>query len=292
MNIIVKPNQVNLSSYLEKKIDYFLLPLEGFSVESTNFFSLEQITNIRNQYPNIHLFIGINKNIMNNELESLKQILLQLESLSIEGVFYYDVSLIKLKRDLNLSYALVWDQTHMVTNYKTCDYYYHQGVSYALLSKEITKDEILTIMKESSIKPIVELLSYPSVAFSKRKLITNYFHDLRKTGENTISLLEKVSNDRYYAYENQDGTTFFKDSLVQGCLLLEEFLNNGLKYILLREDFIDHDLFLNAIDQISYFIHNYQKMSIAQKEQWIERQNKLLGEDFGFFFQKTIYKVK
>lgn len=292
MEMIVKPSKEELSYYIDREITYFLLPLENFSVESIHYFSIEQIKNIRKKYPKIHLFISMNKNIMNHEIEVLKKNLLEFNRLNIEGVFYYDASIVKLKKELNLSYDLVWDQSHMVTNYKTCNYYYQQGVKYALLSKEITKDEILTIIKKSSIEPIVELLSYPSVAFSKRKLVTNYYDDLGKKKNHTISILEKVSKDQYYVHEDSNGTNFIKKSLVHGSSILEELLQNGLSYILLREDFIEHDFFLKVLDHFSYFIKNYQDMNMNEKKNWIEKQNQLLGQDSGFFFQKTIYKVK
>ena len=86
-------------------------------------------------------------------------------------MIYYDVSLITLKKELELSFDLVWNQTHMVNNYRTCDYYHSKGVKYALLGKEITLDEIVEICNKSSISCMVEVVSLPSVAFSRRKLI-------------------------------------------------------------------------------------------------------------------------
>ena len=73
-------------------------------------------------------------------------ILVQLDKMNITGVFFYDLAVLELKRELNLNIDLVWNQTHMVNNYKTCNYYYSKGVKYALLGKEITLDEILEII--------------------------------------------------------------------------------------------------------------------------------------------------
>ena len=176
MEIIIKPEK-NIEEYINIGIHSFLLPLKNYSVEYHTYFNLEEIKKIRQQYKEIDLFISMNKNIMNEELDDLKNILLELEKLSIKGVFFYDSSIIKLKKDLNLKLDLVWNQTHMVTNYQTCDYYHKMGVKYALLSKEITKEEILEIVSKSKINPIVELISKPSIAFSKRKLVSNYFEN-------------------------------------------------------------------------------------------------------------------
>ena len=88
--------------------------------------------------------------------------------------------LMKSKHELNLKLDLVWDQTHMVNNYKTCDFYYDMGVKYALLSKEITLDEIKEIVNKSKINCMVEVVSLPSIAYSRRKLLTSYFKSINK----------------------------------------------------------------------------------------------------------------
>ena len=290
MNIIVKPSCNNLDSYIEKKVKYFLLPIKEFSVESINTFSIGEIKNIRESYPDISLFVSINKNIINDDIENLKKVLLELDKLQIKGVFYYDICLVKLKSDMNLSFDLVWDQSHMVTNYKTCDYYYNNGVKYALLSKEITLEEILEIIKNTSITPIVEVLSHPSVAFSKRHLVRNYYKNLQKEIKDEIVIKEKVSGDSYYVVDDDNGTNFLKKDIVQGCSFLDQLIDGGLDYSLLREDFIEHDVFLKAIDIINCYLDGSRELSLSQK--FVSDIEKLLGKDYGFFFKKTIYRVK
>lgn len=292
MNIVVKPENKNIKSYIEKNISYFLLPLKDYSVEYSNYYTLEEIKSIRENYKDINIFVSINKNIFNDEIEPLKKILLELDSLNIKGIFYYDLALVNLKRKLHLNFDLIWNQTHMVTNYKTCDYYHEMGVKYALLSKEITKDEIIEIINKSKITPIVELISYPSVAFSKRKLITNYYKELNKEKKDEIEVEEKITTDKYLLKEDNDGTTFIKKDLVNGSSVLEELLNNNLEYILLKEDFIEHNLFMKTLDNINYFITNYKKLNEEANNDWLNKQEQLLGSNTGFFFKKTIYKVK
>ena len=292
MQIIIKPEYKELDSYIKKDINNFLLPLEDYSVEYTTYFTLFEIKEIKDKYPNINLFISINKNIMNSEINSLEKILKELNSIGIKALFYYDFAIIALFKKLNLNYDLVWNQTHMVTNYRTCNYYNNLGVKYALISKEITKDEIIEIINNSTIKPIVELISKPVVAFSKRHLITNYYKDLNKNKENNIVINENVSNSTYYVQEMKDGTTFIKNDILNGTSILEDLLLNNLEYILLKEDLIDHELFLEVIDKIVYFINNYKNLTSNQKSNWQNSIDNLLGEDTGFFFKKTIYKVK
>ena len=135
MDIIVKPILNDLSSYIKQKITNFLLPIKDFSVEYTNYYTIEQIRKFKEKYPDINIFVSINKNIQNSELKLLESTLLELDSMNLKGIFFYDLAILNLKQKLNLKTDLVWNQTHMVTNYRTCDYYYGRGVKYALLSK-------------------------------------------------------------------------------------------------------------------------------------------------------------
>lgn len=292
MNIIVKPTTKNLDSYIKNNINTFLLPLDKYSVEYSNYYTLSDIETIKDKYKNINIFISINKNIMNKEIDLLEETLLKLEKLNLKGIFFADLALLQLKRKLNLKTDLVWSSTHMVTNYKTCNYYYQKQVKYALLSKEITKDEILDIIKKSKIKPIVELISYPTVAFSKRSLVTNYYKNYDLDLKHDIRIIEPISKQKYYLIEDENGTTFILDKMMNGSKILKDLIEKGLEYILLKEDLIEHDKFIKCIENINYYLKHYNYMSDIDYKKWIEKQNNLLGRNTNFFYRKTIYKVK
>lgn len=292
MNIIVKPSMNNLDSYIENGINTFLLPLKDYSVESINYYSLDDIEKIISKYKDINIFVSINKNIFNSDIEPLKEILKKIDSLQIKGIFYYDLAILNLKKELDLKTDLVWNSTFMVTNYKTCNYYYKKSVKYALISKEITKDEIIDIIKNTKITPIVELISYPVVAFSKRTLVTNYYTNYKLSKKDDINVIEPKSKQKYYLKENEFGTSFVLDKLMNGSKILKELNNTTLDYILLKEDMIEHSIFIECINNIKYYLENYKTMDDNDYKNWLHKQNKLLGRNTNFFYRKTIYKVK
>ncbi len=290
MNIIVKPIK-DIDEYIHHGISNFLLPLKDYSVEYDSFYSIDEIKAINNKYPSINIFVSMNKNIVNDELDDVKRIMKELELLGICGIFFYDSAILKIKKDLELTINLVWAQTHMVANYNSCNYYYDKGVKYALLSKEITKDEIIEIINKSKINTIVELFTKPSIAFSKRKLVSNYFENYNMDKDNIISINEKISDTNLIVKENKNGVVFKKNSIINGFYILDDLLNCGLEFILVNEDFIEHDLFIKIIDNINYYISNYKDKDF-NKEGFLEEQENLLGKDSGFFFKKTIYRVR
>lgn len=292
MDIIVKPVNNDLEKYIDLGINTFLLPLNGYAVEYSNYYKLEEIKNIRNKYKNISIFVSINKNIFNNEIEELKNILKELDKISIKAIFFYDAAIVKLKKDLNLNLDLVWNQTFMVTNYKTCDYYYDKGVEYALLSKEITKEEILQIIKKTKIKPIVELVSYPTAAFSKRHLVSNYYKHYNLKPDNNIKIIEPKSKQEYIVVEDKNGVSFINNKIMNLSKILKELIDNNLQYIYLKGDLIDEDTFIEAVKNIKYYVDNYKNINDLEYSKWLRDQEKLLGSNTNFLHRKTIYKVK
>ena len=281
MKLLIEPS-VKRDNYYDT--DGIILPLEGFSVESKIFFTILEIKEIVNKF-NGEVFIKINKNILNKDIEKLKDIMIELDSLNIKGIFFYDLALLQLKKELSLNVDLVWNQTHMVNNYETCNYYHSKGVSYALLGKEITLDEIIEIKKNSSIIPMVEVVSLPSVAFSRRKLITNYFHDLNIAKKDDLLIKEKVTNGYYKLLEDDNGTSFFYNNILNGTGVIKDLYDNGIDYIIIREFGIE-DIFDCLIkDTKDYINNNCSSIDYVNKY-------KILGDYTNFFFKKTIYKVK
>lgn len=284
MKLLIEPE--NKNNCHEKLVDGLILSLKDYAVQSPVYYTIEEIKNIKSKNPNLEIFININKNILNNDIEPLKLILKELDNLSLSGIMFYDLALLKLKKDLNLNIDLVWNQTHMVNNYKTCNYYHSKGVKYALLGKEITLDEIIEILKNTTIIPMVEVIGLPSVAFSKRKLITNYYKDLNKEPKQVLDIVEKVTNSIYELTEDENGTSFFLKDIVNATSVIKELYDANLQYIIMRGYGIDEELFKNLLADTKKYLENQ-----CADDSYVKKYE-TLGTNTNFFFKKTIYQVK
>ena len=280
MKLLVEPmNKENLKF----NCDGLILAIKDYAVESNTYFTLDELKNISDSFSG-EIFVKLNKNLMNDDIPFVKDILVQLDKMNITGVFFYDLAVLELKRELNLNIDLVWNQTHMVNNYKTCNYYHSKGVKYALLGKEITLDEILEIIDLSDITSMVEVVSKPSVAFSKRKLVSNYYKDMGIDGSKEIIVNEKVSNLNFDIKEDSNGTVFFLDLITNGTSIIRDLYDNGCSYIIMREYGIDN--FRELVnDTMEYIKDSCSDLSYVLKY-------KKLGDSTNFFFKKTIYRVK
>lgn len=274
MEILIKPTK-NIREY--KEADGFVLPLTSFSVDYNNYYTVENIKEILNETDK-KVFVVINKMIENDEVNKLKNVLIELNNLKIDGIFFYDLSILQLKKELNLNIDLVWNNTHMVTNYYTCNYYYDKGCKYSYLSNEITIDEIIELKKNTKSSLIFMLLGYPVVSFSKRKLLTN------SNFNNELKIKEPKSLQEYKVIENEFGTTFKYNKIRNNASCLKKLIDNKIDYVYLIEDDINHDDFIEALNLTKKYIKK-------QDDIYVNRMRDIFGSDTGFLYRKTIYKV-
>lgn len=284
MKILIEQSTKNTD--LSKYTDGLILSLKNYSSQSYLTYTFEEIEQIIKDNPDKEIFINLNKNFFNDEIESLKEILLKIDKLNVKGIFFYDLAILQLKKECNLKTDLIWSQTYMVNNYKTCNYYNSKGVKYALLSKEITLEEIKEMITKSKIEAMVETVSMPSVAFSKRKLLTNYYHNLNKEAKKNLVVTEKATNEEYQVLEDETGTNFFLNKITNATSIIKELYSCNCPYIILREYGIDHELFKELLIDTQKYIE-----SKCQDEEYINKY-KSLNDFTNFFFKKTIYQVK
>ena len=274
MKVLVKP-VLDVSHY--KNVDGVILPLKGYSTDYDTYYTMDEIVSIKEKFSG-EIFVVLNRMFFNRDIDDLACVLRKLEQLELTGIFFYDLAVLQLKDELDLKTDFVWNSTHMVTNYETCNYYFKRGVKYAFLSNEITLDEILEIKEKSKITPIFMLIGYPVVANSYRHLVTNYNKMHHQDLHDKIGIHERVSGENYIVCENEFGTTF-KADVVNHVAALDLLEKVNFPYVVLNEDLMEHDVFMEILDII-----------INHKD--LERIYELIGNNTGFLYKETIYRVK
>lgn len=288
MKFIIIPNDIKeLDLYKNKGADTFIFGLEDYCINYPSL-SLEKIKELSQD---TKLFIAINKNIFNSELEDVKNKLIELSKLPILGVLYYDLGILNIVKNENIPIDLVWHQTHMVTNYNTCNYYYDKGVKYGYLANEITLDEILEINQRTSMNLMVQVFGYPIMSHSRRSLLSNYFKSLGKEKENRIYHL-KEKEDTYLLKENKDGASILFGKLINGTKPLFDLIQNNISYGILDMQEVDFEVGEKVYEKFSYILNHISEISNEEQEKIIFDMNKLIGDSTNFFYMKTIYKVK
>ena len=272
---VIKDN--NYLEYLNSGLDGLILPLENFSVDYFKYYSVSFIKEYKKN-TNKLCFVVINKMIFNNELDSLLDILKELEKIAVDGVFFYDLAVLSLVKENCLNLNLIYNATHMVTNSDTINLYYDLGVKGAYLSNEITKDEVLNIRYNTKSDLFILLLGNPVVAMSRRNLLTSYFANKNKSKSEIITIKEPKSGQEFIVKEDSNGTTFFYNRRLNLSNVYKELVDSGINY--------------GIIEQGDYSSGEYKELINAFVNFNKKKIDELAGHNRGFLYRETIYKVK
>ncbi len=281
MKLAVVCNTVSLiPEYKKIGAEAFIFGLKGYSSGYNNSLTIEEIEKLRKEYDG-ELFIAINKNIFNSELDELENHLKTLDKIGINGVLYYDLAVLSIRNRLNLKLPLVWNQTHMVTNYNTCNYYLDKGVEYGVLASEITLDEIKEISKKTKMKLFLNIFGYQVMSYSRRSLLNNFFKSIDKEKDKNIYTITNMGEE-YLISEEDKGCAIYYGKVLNGSNIVKDL---DIDYLILNDFNIDKDTFSKTLEL-------YKKLIDTKDEKYEKEIDFLVGEDRGFFFKKTIYKVK
>lgn len=284
MKITVVPNNIEkLDKYVECGAESFIFGLKDYSINYIEL-TIDEIRNIVDKYKDIDIFISVNKTIFNKDLKALEKLLIELNEISIKGVLFYDLGIISLYNKHKFSYSLGWHQTHMVTNYNTCNYYFDKGVEYGVLASEITSEEMIEIKKNTSMKLFTFLIGHPIMAHSKRRLLTNFYESQNREYDNTLKKFNEHDKE-YLINETIDGTCIYEGEIINGIDYLYELNESGIEYGIIHGFNIDD----NLLEKLIYLTKEVIDRNSNSSKEEIKL---LIGNNTGFFNKKTIFKVK
>ena len=273
------PDNVDQIKDNTKYYDGVILSIDNFSVNSRYTLSINEIKDIIKIIPNKEVFISINKNIENNELDELESILLSLNELNIKGVLYSDVALVTYKDKLN--YDLVWAQEHLVTNYETINYWHDFGVNYAYLSSDLNINEINIITKNTDVKLMANIFGYQSMFVSKRHIVKNYLNNFNIKDNSKIHYMQKEG--KTYPIVDANYTYVFANNIFNG---IKEYYNMNVDYYVVNGFLIDNE----KLTKVLSIIGNITKENVEDSS--LQVTDIFTNIDTGFLYKDVVSKVK
>lgn len=259
-------------------LDGYIFGLKDFSINFLHTYTLEELESIYQKLKENkkELYIVINKNLHNDEIKKLKELLIKIDSMNIDGIFYADNGFITLKDELNLQTKLIWYQEHLTTSYSSINTYYNFGIKGAVISNDITFNEAKEIIDNTKSELYYMMFGYLPMFVSERNQIKNYesyFH-LKGTTEYNYFIND---NKKYPIIDNHLGTIAFSFNPL---CAYEEYIEikNKIHAVILSDIFIDDDIYLKVIQKF--------------KEENDLDINSLIKTSSHFLYQDTIYKIK
>lgn len=259
-----------------KYTDAYLLGIHHFSVNMPFYLEIEEIEEVVSLLKDNgkEVFFNINKNMFKQDLIDLEHLLEKIESLKIDGICFYDISVISIMKKRGFKTPLIWHQEHFTTNYLTIDYWLENGVKMTFLSNEITKEEIEEIKNHTKSKLILQAFGYVPIFLSKRPLVENYKKYFHIKDNSEIYYMEK--EHLKYPLRNLDGDFEVYNAKILNALEMVKTLN--LDYIYFNSFLIKEDEFINVL--------------ICYQEQKLNQISNKYPIELGFLDKKTVYRVK
>ena len=283
MKLLIMPKSIDQIESLIEDIDGVIVGIKDLSINQPAYFTLDEIKKINEIIKNNgkEIFVSLNKNMFNKDLEILEYTLLQLDNLKLNGILYYDIAIVNFKKNLKLVTPLVWNQEHLTTNYLTSNFWYEYGAKYTMISSEITLDEINEIALNANAKTMVPIFGYLPMFVSRRHLVKNYLDTFKIKDDSNINYIEK-ENKTYAIIDSNDGTIAYSNKCLNG---INETLKLNVDYIVLNSFNINNATFKRVVSM-------YNIVNESNVQEFKEEIDKMLDTDTGFLYKETVYEVK
>ena len=275
MKLLIMPSSIDEIKNTINYCDAYLIGIKKLSVNNNLCIDINDLDNICNIIGNKELFINLNKNMSNIDIDYLKDVMDILNNYNIKGIFYYDVGVLNIYNNGKYNYDLVWASEHATTNYNTINYWYNLGVNYSLISSDITVKETIEISKNSNSKLIVPVFGYQSMFNSKRHIVKNYLDYFKLINDSNIYYMEKEGKI-YPIIDNYEGTEVYTNYILNG---IDEIDNLNVDYVLLNSFNIDTNKFIEVLKLIRN--KNYKQIN-----------EMFSNTSSGFLYKETIARVK
>ena len=231
--ILTIPSNINEINSTKSLVDGFIIGIKEMCVNTNYCIDINELK-ILKEIKDKDIFISLNKNMHNKDLDVVRNILIELNDYNIKGVLYYDIGVLNIYKSLDLNYDLVWSQEHLTTNYNTINYWNSFGVNYTYLSSDITEEEIKEIVKNTKSKLMVNLFGYLPMFVSKRHIIKNYLEYFNLKDNSEINYIYK--EEKFYPIiDNNIGTQVYSNNILNG---IKTSLNINVDYIILKVYYI------------------------------------------------------
>ena len=121
------------------------------------------------------VYVTVNIVFHNEDVSGLKEYLIELYNAKVDAVIVSDPLVISLVKEVvpNLEVHISTQQSTL--NYETCNYWLEEGAKRVVLARETSKEDMISILKNSNVDLEVFIEGAMCVSYSGRCVLSNYF---------------------------------------------------------------------------------------------------------------------
>lgn len=123
---------------------------------------------------NKRIYVTVNIVLHNEELDGLKEYLLYLDSVNVDGIIVSDITIMKLHKELNLKLELHISTQASISNYEAALFYKNLGAKRLVLARECSKKDIKKIKESTNLDLETFIHGAMCTSISGRCVLSNY----------------------------------------------------------------------------------------------------------------------
>ena len=262
-------NLNSLKIALKSGADAVYIGGDSFGIDAiAKNFSLEELQQGIEFAHNINKKVYVAVNVMphNDDFNSLKDYLLNLEKFKIDGIIVTDPGVLTIAKETIPSVKIHMGQQANVTNFNSANFWYEQGVRRIIITSELSFQEINTIRAKTPLDMEIEAIAHGPIciSYSGRRLLSSYLNGKEnadyKEGSIKYSLLEEKRPGEYYpVFEDEKGTFLFNSKDLCMLKYIPEFIKSGVNSLRIDSRLQDDTYLENVIKVYREAIDEFYK---------------------------------
>lgn len=298
MKLVVHLNSRKfINDFIEIGIKNFVVGTKYFSCRQALSLDYQELKDLNEQLKDKKLWVLVNALIEEHNLDELVDHLAKLNEIKIAGILFQDFSVLQICKENNYNFEMIYSPDTLNTNQATLNYLKTLGINSAFLAREIPLDEKMMIAKNTDLKTMVQVHGVEYMAYSKRKLLSNYF---KETGidhgvliDDNLTIQANAVDYRCHIYEDKFGCHVLSEKQLCTLDILSNF--SCFDYLYFESLFIDDlkvveivSLYQEAINSISKETYGKVSKELISVLHQIENN---VEYHHSFMFDATVYKI-
>ena len=298
MELVVHLNSRKfINDFIEIGIKNFIVGTKYFSCRQALSLDYQELKDLNEQLKDKKLWVLVNALIEEHNLDELVDHLAKLDEIKIAGILFQDFSVLQICKENNYNFEMIYSPDTLNTNQATLNYLKTLGINSAFLAREIPLDEKMMIAKNTDLKTMVQVHGVEYMAYSKRKLLSNYF---KETGidhgvliDDNLTIQANAVDYRCHIYEDKFGCHVLSEKQLCTLDILSNF--SCFDYFYFESLFIDDlkvveivSLYQEAINSISKETYGKVSKELISMLHQIENN---VEYHHSFMFDATVYKI-
>lgn len=296
MEIVLSLNKKEkLYDYIDMGIKRFVIGGE-YSFFCPYRFSMKEIKDIRDMYPEIFLYVSMNGLYDQHYINDIESYIDFLSQIGIQGLIFQDFCIQQIVNEKKYLFDMMYSPETLNTNAQTLKILNEQGIKSAFVSKVIPLQEQILIQQEVNMPLMFQCHGVEYIAASKRALLSTYSEasslsfDLSQ--QDSLIIQAKNSDYQFHIYEDKWGTHIFSKSRLYTIDILNHLACFDYLYIetlmMSEQEAIEvASLYSDALK--SYKNQTYDRDLKAYMNLLLQLKTPL---DRGFLFDQTVYKLE